>query len=554
MNYTERIVCLLVLLLCPAGGQTVEVTILATTDLHGHIYPYDYYTQQPAEYGLAKVATLIAEVRRSQPEALLIDIGDTIQGSPLESLYQNFKRTGRLPAGVKTPARAMGIDPMMLVMNALRYDAMTVGNHEFNYGLENLNAARRVARFPWLSANTLASGPNTKPFVPYLEKNIQGVRVAVVGLTTPAIPQWEEAAHYAGYAWEDPVAALRRLFEIWGENKPDLVVVAAHGGINKTDGSENFAWQVAQAPGVDAVLFGHTHGELAEEFVGDTLLAQPKNYGGSLARVDFSFAKDAAGKWRMRARRSRLLKVTKETAADEGILELAKPYHEATEQYLMSPIAQTPVELSAGRARFEDSALVDAIHAVQLHYTQADVSLSALFNPRLVIKPGPITVREAAALYVYDNTLYKIEATGAMLRAALENAARYFETCATPACEGGSLINPKVPGFNFDMAEGVEYEIDLTRPVGERIRNLRFRGKPLEDAQRLTLALNNYRAGGSGGYEMFRGAKVLWQSSQSIRELIIEYYSGSRAFPTKPTENWRILPEAARQRLLATQP
>jgi 2',3'-cyclic-nucleotide 2'-phosphodiesterase/3'-nucleotidase len=550
MNYIERALLALSLVALPLAAQNAKVSILATTDLHGYIYPYDYFTQKPANYGLAKIATLVDEVRRTTPDALLIDAGDTIQGSPLEGVYQGFKLTGRLPASVKVPARALAIDPMMLVMNAMKYDAMTVGNHEFNYGLENLNAARRVARFPWLSANTIASGPGAKPFVPYLEKTIQGVRVAIVGLTTPVIPQWEKPENYRGYSWENPADSLRRLFEVWGVNKPDLIIVAAHGGIDKTGGNENFAWQIAELPGVHAVIFGHTHGEVAELFNGDTLLTQPRNYGGSLTRLDFEFTRDAAGKWTMSSRRAHLLKITNETPASEEILSLAKPYHEATEQYLSSPIVESTVELSGANGRVEDSALVDAIHEVQLAYTKADVSLTSLFNPRVVVHKGPVTVRQAAALYVYDNTLYKVEGNGKMLRLALENAARFFETCPTPACDSGNLINSKVMGYNYDMAEGVTYEIDLRKPAGQRVTNLMFRGKPLADDQPLTIALNNYRAAGSGGYDMFKGAKILWQSNEAIRELLVEYYAKKKSFPTAPSNNWKIIPEAAHQRLL----
>ena len=555
MNYIGRaLISLLCLAISTANlpAQTAKISILATTDLHGHIYPYDYFTQKPANYGLAKIATLVAEERKATPDALLIDTGDTIQGAPLESVYQNFRLSGKLPAGVTIPIRALAIDPMMLVMNAMRYDAMTVGNHEFNYGLDNLNAARRVARFPWLSANTVASGPNTKPFIPYLEKVVQGVRVVVVGMTTPSIPTWEKPANYQGYTWENPVDSLKRLIALWGANQPDLVIVAAHSGIDKSGGTENFAWQAAEVPGVHAVVFGHSHGEVAELFNGDTLLAQPKNYGASLARLDFEFTRAADGKWRMTSRRSHLVKVKPDTLADEHILSLAKPFHDATEQYLSSPIAESKVELIAARGRFEDSALVDAIHEVQLHYTNADVSLSALFNTRLVVHKGPVTVREAAALYVYDNTLYKIEGTGAMLRAALENAARYFQSCPTPSCGTGDLIDNKFMGFNYDMAEGVAYEVDLRKPAGQRIVNLRYKGAPLTDLQPLTIALNNYRAAGSAGYGMFKNAKILWQSNDAIRDLIVEYYKKKKSFPTTASGNWKIIPDAARERLLST--
>ena len=555
MNYIGRaLISLLSLAIATAilPAETAKISILSTTDLHGHIYPYDYFTQKPANYGLAKIATLIAAERKTTPDALLIDTGDTIQGAPLESVYQNFRLSGKLPVGVTIPSRALAIDPMMLVMNYLRYDAMTVGNHEFNYGLNNLNAARRVARFPWLSANTVASGPNTKPFIPYFEKTIQGVRVVIIGMTTPSIPTWEKPENYQGYTWENPVESLKRLIALWGANQPDLIIVAAHSGIDKSGGIENFAWQAAEVPGVHAVVFGHSHSEVAELFNGDTLLVQPKNFGASLARLDFEFTRAADGKWQMSSRRSHLIKVKTGTIADDNVLSLAKPFHEATEQYLSSPIAESKVELIAANGRFEDSPLVDAIHEVQLHYTGADVSLTSQFNPRLVVYKGPVTVREAAALYVYDNTLYKIEGTGAMLRAALENAARYFESCPTPTCDSGNLIDNKFMGFNYDMAEGVTYEVDLRKPAGQRIVNLRFRGAPLTDAQPLTIALNNYRAAGSAGYDMFKNAKILWQSNDAIRDLIVDYYKQKKSFPSTATGNWKIIPDAARRRLMST--
>jgi 2',3'-cyclic-nucleotide 2'-phosphodiesterase/3'-nucleotidase len=175
-----------------------------------------------------------------------------------------------------------------------------------------------------------------------------------------------------------------------------------------------------------------------------------------------------------------------------------------------------------------------------------------MFNPRVRFPKGTITVRQVAALYVYDNELYVIEGDGKMLKAALENAARYYLSCPDAACSHGPLVNSKVIGFNYDMAQGVEYEIDLTQPEGSRIRNLRFRGKPLEDDQPLRIAVNNYRAGGSAGYRMFRDAKILWKSGEEIRNLIIEYYTEHKTLPAQADGNWRIVPESARK-LLETE-
>ena len=207
---------------------------------------------------------------------------------------------------------------------------------------------------------------------------------------------------------------------------------------------------------------------------------------------------------------------------------MVKPYEEATERYLNTPVATSARELSAARGREEDTAVVDLVQRVQLFYSKADVSFTALFDPQVRIPQGQVTVRQIAALYPYDNQLLAIEGTGKMVKDALENAARFFS--------GNGM-----PGFNYDMAEGVDYEIDPSRPEGDRIRNLRWQGKPLAADQKLRIALNNYRAGGSGGYQMFQNAKVLWRSPEDIRELVIRYYTERKTIPVEPTGNWRIV-------------
>ena len=200
--------------------------------------------------------------------------------------------------------------------------------------------------------------------------------------------------------------------------------------------------------------------------------------------------------------------------------------------------------LSGARGRFEDTALVDAIHEVQLHYAKADVSFASLFQPRVEFPRGPVTRRELAALYLYDNELYAIEGSGRIVREALENAARCFQTCAEPSCAQGPLVDRSVAGFNCDTAQGVAYEVDLRRPLGSRVVNLRYRGAPLRDDERLRIAVNNYRAAGSAGYSMFRDARVVYRSGKEIRELMAEYFAGTK-LPEKPDGNWRLLPEGA---------
>ncbi|MBI3682592.1 MAG: 5'-nucleotidase C-terminal domain-containing protein [Acidobacteria bacterium] len=547
--------CLFLLAAFSLAGEAerVRITLLATTDLHGNIYPYDYFTAKPAERGLAKIATLVRQERQRNPNTLLVDCGDTIQGAPIEGVYQQRVRTGQpAPAG----------DPMMLAMNRIGYDAMVVGNHEYNFGLKNLERARGDAKFPWLSANTLAAPGSIPPFAPYLLKTVAGVKIAIIGITTPGIPYWEKPENYLGLRFLSGADATRTVLAgLREQHKPDLVLVAAHAGLDRDlktgavrpgdTGFENMVWRIAsQVNGVDAIVFGHSHQQLEQARIGDVLITQPKNWGISLARVDFELERDG-GSWRVAAKTAKLLPVSARIEPDAEILALARPYHELAENYLTTPVAQSPEAMDGLLARIMDSPLMDAIHQVQLHYSKADVSLAAMFNPRVRFPKGPVTVREIAALYLYDNELYGIEGNGRMLREALENAARYFLTCPDAACSQGPLLNRNVIGFNFDMAQGVEYEMDLTRPEGQRIRNLRYRGKPLEDAQPLRIAVNSYRAGGSGGYTMFRDARVLWRSNEEIRNLIIEYYTEHKTLPAKADQNWRIVPEAARRVLEA---
>jgi 2',3'-cyclic-nucleotide 2'-phosphodiesterase/3'-nucleotidase len=530
----------LVLLSPSVRAEEFTLRVAATTDLHGNLYPYDYYTAHPAERGLAKIATLIRKARAENPQFLLVDCGDTIQGSPLETVHQLAVRAGK----------TQDQDPMMLAMNSLGYDAMAVGNHEFNYGLANLNRARSAAKFPWLSANTvLAAGSHEKAFDPYVVKTVNGVKIGVIGITTPGVPSWEEPDHYRGYRFESGVTATERaLADLKSKHSPDVVIVIAHSGLGGDSGDlagENMTRLIAErVPGIDAIVYGHTHLEESGKLINGVLMMQPKNWGISLGVMDFVLWNDN-GRWRVKSKSSAVRKVTAEVAADPEILKIAEPCHNAAETYLSSPVADAPVELSGRFARVEDTALIDAIQAVELQYAQADVSFASCFNPRVEVKKGPVTVREVAALYIYDNTLYAIDGTGAMVRAALENAARFYKQCTDSNCSTGPLINPRVVGFNYDMAEGVDYEIDLTKPEGSRIVNLRFRGKPLKDDQPLRIAVNNYRAGGSAGYEMFKGAKVLWRSNDEIRDMIIHYYSEKKTLPSSASGNWRVIPAAA---------
>ncbi|HYP00857.1 MAG TPA: bifunctional UDP-sugar hydrolase/5'-nucleotidase [Pyrinomonadaceae bacterium] len=521
-----------------AARERAWITILSTTDLHGNILPVDYYTNKPDARGLAKVATLIRAARGENPAGtLLLDSGDTIQGTPLE--YFHNKKNNQPP------------DPMMLVMSALKFDALAVGNHEYNFGLDVLGKARREASFPWLSANTYKAGTQETYYQPYLVKELNGVRVGVLGLTTPGVPFWENRGNFAGLEFRAPVAEARKWVTVLREReRVDLVVVAMHMGLEEdlrtgetTPGqvtNENVAVRLArEVAGIDLVVMGHTHREVPSLTINNVLLTQANYWGRHLARADIYLERER-GRWRVAAKSARTIAVNERTETDAEVARLVEPYDRETQTWLARVIGESPAELTAVDARFRDTAILDLIQRVQLDAGRADVSMVASFNPQARLPRGAVTVRDIAGLYIYENTLVVLEVTGQVLKDALEHSAKFFrayEAGRTPA----ELVDEKIPAYNFDIAEGVTYDLDLTKPFGSRVQNLRFRGQPLDPAQKLKLATNNYRVNGGGGYTMFRGAPEVYRSSTEIRELIIDWVERNRRVPAEPTNNWRLL-------------
>src|SRR5215204_98878 len=521
----------------------VQITILGTTDLHGNINPIDYYTNKSDNRGFAKVATLIKRVRKEQANVVLIDSGDTIQGSPLESFHG---RKNNQP-----------VDPMMLAMNSLNYDAMTVGNHEYNFGLKVLEKARKEAQFPWLSANTYDTATKQPHYKPYIVKEVAGVRIGILGLTTPGVPNWDNPPNYAGLEFHEPVSEARKWVPILREQeKAGVVVITMHMGLGEDLRTgevspglvphENEAISIAkEVPGVDVIFMGHTHRDVPSVYINGVLLTQANHWGRHLARVDLYLQKSDTG-WRMYAKSARTIATDDRVEPDPEVVKLTEPYDQETQGWLSRVIGESPEELTAREARFRDTAILDLIQKVQMEAGKADVSMVASFNSEARIDKGPVSVRDIAGLYVYENTLAVLEVTGQQLKEALEHSAKYYKpyVAGVPLKD---LIDEKIPAYNCDIAEGVTYELDISKPVGQRIQNLRFRGQPLAPSRKLRLATNNYRVNGGGGYDMYKGARVVYRSSEEIRELIIDWLEKNKTVPVTPNNNWRIVPAQDRQ-------
>lgn len=523
-------------------AQRTHVVIFGTTDLHGRIFPIDYYQNKYDNVGIAKVATLIKEARKNDPNLLLVDSGDTIQGTPLE--YFHNKRNNTPP------------DPMMLAMNALHYDSMTVGNHEYNFGLKVLEKARSEAKFPWLSANTYnnqVKGDPSNHYTPYIIKEVNGVRVGVLGLTTPGIPNWENVPNYEGLEFKETVGEAKKWVGVLREvGKVDLVVITMHMGIEEDlrtgklnpaqVPNENAAVAIArQVPGIDVILMGHTHRDVPALIVNGVLLSQANRWASHVARVDVYLEKRTTdNRWHVVAKTARTIPVTEKTAIDPEIAQLGQPYDRETQDWLGRTIGESAQELTAREARYRDTAIIDLIQRVQLEAGKADVSMAAAFTLEAHIPKGAVTVRNIAGLYEYENTLVTLELTGQQLKDALEHSAHYFRAFE-PGKSLSELVDQRIPGYDFDMAEGVTYDLDLTKPFGQRIQNLKFKGQPLPPTQKLRVVTNNYRVNGGGGYTMYKGAPVVYRSSEEVRELIIDWVERNQKIPTEANNNWRIV-------------
>lgn len=521
-----------------SAPQRAHVVIISTTDMHGRVFPIDYYTNKYDNVGISKVATLVKDARKNDPDLLLVDSGDTIQGTPLE--YFHNKRNNTPP------------DPMMLTMSALHYDSMTVGNHEYNFGLNVLNKARSEAKFPFLSANTYEQGTDKTHYQPYIVKEVQGVRVGVLGLTTPGIPNWDNVPNYAGLEFHETVSEAKKWVPVLrNKEKADLVVIAMHMGLEEDlrtgipspaqVPNENAAVAIArQVPGVDVILMGHTHREIGDLFINGVLLTQANRWASHVARVDLYLEKDESGRWQVVAKSARTIPVTEKTEIDSEIAKLGEPYDKETQAWLGRAIGESTEELTSQGCRFRDTAIIDLIQRVQLEAGKADVSMAACFNPQARIARGSVTVRDIAGLYEYENTLVTLELTGQQLKDALEHSARYFKEYQ-PGKSLEDLVDQRIPGYNFDMAQGVTYDLDVTKPFGQRILNLKYKGQPLSPTQKLRVVTNNYRVNGGGGFTMYKNAPVVYRSSAEVRELIIDWVEKNKTVPTQADNNWRIV-------------
>lgn len=519
-----------------AQNEQRTVTILETSDIHGNLMAWDYYTNKPAEWGMTKVASLIKQERAIDPNVLLVDSGDTIQGSPLTYYYNVIDKNAA--------------HPMAAVFNTLKYDAAALGNHEFNYGLDVLNRYASQAQYPVMSANTRKSD-GSEAFKPYVIKDVNGVKVGLLALTTPAVPTWEKPANIAGLQFADPVEIAKQYVPQIRAEGANIVVVIQHIGWEKqpADATKPEAWltdhntwrdtgslpgenvsiKLAQeVPGIDAILTGHSHLNVPKALINNVLLTEPSYWGRNLSKVTITVEKNGDS-WNVVNKDSTTLSVTN-VAEDQEIKALVQPYHDQTLSYISQPVGTASAEFAGGpKARYRDSALADLINNVQKQAAAdagypVDLSLAAIFTDGGMIPAGQITLRDAYSIYIYDNTLYVMEINGDILRRALERNAEYFRQLDPNALPSDpkAVVNDNARDYNWDLYTDIEYNYDLTKPAGQRVTTLQLNGTDITPEQTLRIAINNYRAGGGGGFAMFREGKIVYQSTSEIRDLIAE--------------------------------
>ncbi len=534
------------------GGkdQTTSVTVLGTSDLHGYIENWDYF--KDGEYddaasndvGLAKISTLVDTVRadRGSASTLLIDAGDTIQGTSLTDYFANTE-----------PITETGeIHPMAAAMNAMDYDAAALGNHEFNYGLDLLRKFESQLDFPLLGANAVDATSGKPAFTPYIIKTVKTkgnkpVKVGILGLTNPGVAIWDKNNVDGKLKFPGIVEQAQKYVPQMKARGADVVVVSAHSGTSGTSSYgpelplENASTQLAETvPGIDAVLVGHAHQEIPERFVtnkvtGDqVLLTEPLNWGMRLSVMDFELKK-VRGQWDVVSASASLLNANT-VEADPEISKLVAEQHQRVIDYVNTPIGTATESMPAAESRYRDTAVMDFVGSVQASAVDraldggpnADLpvlSLVAPFSRTAEIPAGPVTIRDLAGLYVFPNTLFGVEMTGAQIKEYLEYSAKYFvQTAPGAPVDPATLTNADgTPDYNYDMMSGVDYDIDISRPVGERIVNLSFNGAPVDPAQRFAVATNNYRQSGGGNFPHISTAPVLVNQQTEIRQLLIDY-------------------------------
>jgi 2',3'-cyclic-nucleotide 2'-phosphodiesterase / 3'-nucleotidase / 5'-nucleotidase len=536
LNYPPMLSLITASLLIAAPAQdTAHLVLVATTDVHGHATDWDYLGDRPFSGGLARVATIVDSLRARYPgQVLVVDAGDMIQGDPFATYFARI--APREP------------NPVIEAMNLTGYDVATPGNHDFDWGVATLRKATAAAAFPYVSGNIFALAGDSLLYPGYVVLQRQGVRIGITGFTTPGVMVWDREQVQGRVRVERIPQAAARVMTSLGRSA-DLTVVLAHSGLDGAAsydtagvGGENVAALLAALPMKPTlVVVGHSHREIRDGVVNGVHFTQPKPYGGNVSVTHIDLVREQQ-RWRPTSIRSELVS-TASVAPAARLTQRLGTAHAAVLAWVNTPLGEAAGPMPAVAARAEPTAILNFINSVQRKRSGADLSATPAFDVRAGFDSGTIRMADLLALYPFDNTLRAVRINGTQLKQYLEQSARYFQTDPL----GRISINDSVPGYDYDVVAGARYEIDLRRPVGDRIRSLVVQNRPVRPSDTYILALNSHRQTGAGGYTMLRGAPVVYDKGENIRDLLIQEVRSRRSLDPGdyPQREWRIVPEGS---------
>ena len=571
-----------------ASAQTAELRLLETTDIHTNIVPYDYYQDAETDaFGLAKTATLIRAARNEAPNSLLFDNGDLIQGTPL----------GDYKAKIDVLEEGE-IHPVYQAMNLLDYDAANIGNHEFNYGLDFLNRALSGADFPYVNANVYKAGGKTNYFEPYiiLDRKITDtagkthtLKVGVIGFVPPQIMTWDKSNLAGKVVTKDIVETAQKFVPEMRQAGADLIVAVPHSGFEAGERQgmdENAVGYLSEVKGIDAILFGHAHSvfpseqfadypgaDLAKGTINGVPSVMPGFWGDHLGVIDLTLTRQN-GSWTVTDSSTEarpIYDAENEKAlvdADPEIVNAVAEAHQGTLDYIRSEVAETQAPITSFFAQVLDDPSVQLVNQAQTWYTQRAVqgtqyeglpvlSAAAPFKAGgrggadyyTNIPAGKLAIKNVADLYIYPNTLKVVKLTGAEVREWLERSAGQFNQIQAGQPDQ-PLLNEDFRSYNYDVIDGVSYQIDLSQPsrydadgnlVNEnasRIVNLKYNGQLVTDDQEFLVATNNYRASGGGAFPGLDGSSIVIDSPDENRQVLIDYLAAEGSVNPSADGNW----------------
>ncbi|OWY41112.1 2',3'-cyclic-nucleotide 2'-phosphodiesterase [Xenophilus sp. AP218F] len=580
-------------LVSSAFAAPVQLRLLETSDVHMNLLGYDYYQDKAtAEFGLERTAGLIKAARAEAPNSLLIDNGDLLQGSPMGDLVAKIK-----------PLKAGETHPAYKVLNALKYDAGNIGNHEFNFGLPFLVQSLKGAAYPYVNANVLDAKTGKPFFTPYtlLKREVKdqdgkthALTVGVIGFVPPQIMQWDKGNLEGKLTVRDILETAREYVPKMRAAGADIVIAVPHSGFEKGElprFAENSVSGLAEVPGIDAILFGHAHAEFPSKAFADypkvdlkagtingVPAVMPGRWGDHLGVIDLTLDQ-VGGKWQVVGKQATLRPIYDKkakkalTEADPQVKALLAHEHENTLGYVRAEVAATRRPIYSYFAQVADDPSVALVAEAQRWYMQRAVQgteyeklpiLSAAapfkaggrqgWNYYTDIPAGKLAIRNLADLYIYPNTIKAVKITGHDVKEWLEMSAGQFKRIDPKGDKAQDLINPEFRSYNFDSLYGVRYQIDVTRPArydidgklvaadSQRIVNLTYNGKPIDPKQAFIVVTNNYRATGGGNFPGITADKIVVDAPDENRAALASYLASKKVIDLGQSRNWRILP------------